>query len=384
MINGVINSLLMQGRKNSKEKLQHVIRSAERVTGCQLPSITELHDARARKQAGKIPAHPGNSLFLRKTLEGDRNFFFRVENAGNTDCYLATAASLVDSGTAHEAHTDLRLLRLSDPGLLRKHSGLKPQESEPEASEFDLGTKIRIPKDIMLEELSLMKNRGSKMFKMRQKRVEKFIYENNPDLFSNESMENFQKLSASLGGQMMDVGGHLIGRQAGGQAGWGVPVPPFTIYHLPPPKPGNKGAWAGGAGGAGGGGVDDPTMKKTYVKTYMSPWEKAMKGDESLTATLKSTMPGPYIQEDLPKYKCFNRYAVPFGGFEKANQLLKFQLPDTEVPKEEPEPAVVYQHEIGCRPSFNRTPIGWVGSSEPSSIHMEGDVVPFDVETDDL
>lgn len=61
-------------------------------------------------------------------------------------------------------------------------------ESEPEASEFDLGTKIRTPKDIMLEELSLAKNRGSKMFRMRQQRVEKFIYENNPDIFSSESM----------------------------------------------------------------------------------------------------------------------------------------------------------------------------------------------------
>ena len=61
-------------------------------------------------------------------------------------------------------------------------------ESEPEASEFDLGTKIRTPKDIMLEELSLMKNKGSKMFRMRQKRVERFIYENNPDVFSSESM----------------------------------------------------------------------------------------------------------------------------------------------------------------------------------------------------
>lgn len=61
-------------------------------------------------------------------------------------------------------------------------------ESEPEASEFDLGKKIRAPKDIMLEELSLQKNKGSKMFKMRQIRVQKFIYENNPDLFSSESM----------------------------------------------------------------------------------------------------------------------------------------------------------------------------------------------------
>lgn len=80
---------------------------------------------------------------------------------------------------------------------------------------------------------------------------------------------------------------------------------------------------------------------------------------------------------------CFARSAMPFGGFEKANQFLKFQLPETEA-KEEPEPAVVYQHDIGCRPSFNRTPIGWVGSSEPSSIHMETDAVPFDGETDEL
>lgn len=40
----------------------------------------------------------------------------------------------------------------------------------------------------MLEELSLLNNKGSKMFKMRQQRVAKFIYENNPDVFSSESM----------------------------------------------------------------------------------------------------------------------------------------------------------------------------------------------------
>lgn len=51
-----------------------------------------------------------------------------------------------------------------------------------------MGKKIRVPKDVMLEELSLLKNKGSKMFKMRQIRVERFIYENNPDLFSSESM----------------------------------------------------------------------------------------------------------------------------------------------------------------------------------------------------
>uniref|UniRef100_A0A673L3W0 Myozenin-1-like n=1 Tax=Sinocyclocheilus rhinocerous TaxID=307959 RepID=A0A673L3W0_9TELE len=278
-------------------------------------------------------------------------------------------------------------------------------ESEPEASEFDLGKKIRTPKDIMLEELSLQKNKGSKMFKMRQIRVEKFIYENNPDLFSSESMDNLQKFVPSLGGQMMDVGGRLIGGHMTGQAGGGGQAP------VPPPKPGSygkglegglqAGGLAGVAGGAGGkDGVSDLSLcgaqesskaalekakkRAACVKTYVSPWERAMKGNEELLATMKTQMPGPCSQKELCNYKCFNRSAMPFGGFEKASQLMTFQLPDIEVATEEPEPAVVYQHDIGSRPSFNRTPIGWGGSAEPGSIHMELDTIPFDGETDDL
>ncbi|XP_072246761.1 myozenin-1a [Leuresthes tenuis] len=277
------------------------------------------------------------------------------------------------------------------------HISQNEYELEPEASELDLGTKIRTPKDIMLEELSLMKNKGSKMFKMRQKRVEKFIYENNPDIFSSESMDTLQKFVPSLGGQMggqiISVGGHHVSKEYGHPYLGVIPVDGGAP--VPPPKPGSKGA--GGAGGAeglmgGGTGGDGEGLGSgkggnkmaVHVKTYMSPWEKAMKGDETLLSTLKTTMPGPITQKDLLKYKSFNRTAIPFGGFEKANQLMKFQLPDTEATKEEPEPAVVYQHDIGCRPSFNRTPIGWVGSNEPSSIHMETDAVPFDGETDEL
>ncbi|XP_003963923.1 myozenin-1a [Takifugu rubripes] len=280
-------------------------------------------------------------------------------------------------------------------------------ESEPEASEFDLGKKIKTPKEIMLEELSLMKNRGSKMFKMRQKRVEKFIYENNPDIFTSESMDNLQKfvpsLGGQMGGQMINVGGHFLSKEAGHlnfvglHPGGGPPVPP--------PKPGSKRTGAKGEGGAGGQGESD--LEKTgkgeggggssslkgsgsdgknkypHVKTYVSPWEKAMKGDKELIATLKASMPGPHSQHDIPKWKSFNRCAMPFGGFDKANQFMKFQVPKP-APKLDPEPAMVYQHDAACRPSFNRTPIGWVGCSEPSSIHMDMNAVPFDGETDEL
>lgn len=57
-----------------------------------------------------------------------------------------------------------------------------------EVSKLNLGKKISTPRDVMLEELSLLTNKGSKMFKLRQLRVEKFIYENNPDAFTDNSV----------------------------------------------------------------------------------------------------------------------------------------------------------------------------------------------------
>lgn len=44
-----------------------------------------------------------------------------------------------------------------------------------------------------------------------------------------------------------------------------------------------------------------------YVKTYVSPWECAMKDDDELKATMKPHMPGPHEHKDLPQYKSFNR-----------------------------------------------------------------------------
>ncbi|MBN3321890.1 MYOZ1 protein, partial [Atractosteus spatula] len=288
------------------------------------------------------------------------------------------------------------------------------EQTEPEESKLNLGKKISTPKDIMLEELSLLSNKGSKMFKMRQQRVEKFIYENNPDIFTADSMDNFQNLVPSLGGEiqsgrsMMDVGGYLVsGKIVGQTVGGKLQHPP-----VPPPKPGEhgKGAGAGGARGAGGAGGSGTGMagtvqiseehgvsglggagqgqskgkrSVTVVKTYISPWERAMKGNEELTATMKLSMPGPVTHQDLPEYKCFNRTAMPFGGYEKASKLMTFQLPEIDTAPEEPEPAV-YQHDITARPSFNRTPIGWVCSGEPSHVTLELDTMPFDGETDDL
>jgi len=216
-------------------------------------------------------------------------------------------------------------------------------ESDPEASEFDLGTKIKTPKDTMLEELSLLTNKGSKMFRMRQQRVEKFIV-------TNENTQNLENLLMS--------------------------PPPI------PPKPEMRKVEVV---------VEElkeeekEKIKEEYIRTYVSPWERAMRGNEELTATMKACMPGPIrIHAELPLYKSFNRTALPFGGFEKLSKALTFELPEFNTDAEETEPLSNVQSDIRSRPSFNRTPIGWVCSEDCSNMLMDLDNMPFDGETDDL
>ncbi|XP_042591481.1 myozenin-1b [Cyprinus carpio] len=218
------------------------------------------------------------------------------------------------------------------------------QDEDAEAAELDLGTKIKAPKEVMLEELSLMKNKGSKMFKMRQQRVEKFIV-------SDENLLNLQNLAPSLGCEMT--------------------APPEPSPQPEPPQAEEVNAEA-----------EKEKRRREYVRTYVSPWERAMKNDEELKETMKWKMPGPQVHKELPKYKSSKRTALPFGGFEKASRLVTFEQP--EIKDEEPQPVSVFQYNICCRPSFNRTPIGWTCNEEHSHIHMELDNIPFDGETDDL
>lgn len=46
---------------------------------------------------------------------------------------------------------------------------------------LNLGKKISTPKDVMIDELNLTSNRGSRMFQERQKRADRFTVENTPD-----------------------------------------------------------------------------------------------------------------------------------------------------------------------------------------------------------
>ncbi|XP_029312465.1 myozenin-1b isoform X2 [Cottoperca gobio] len=216
-------------------------------------------------------------------------------------------------------------------------------DSDPEASEFDLGTKIKMPKDTMLEELSLNTNKGSKMFKMRQQRVERFIVTT-----MNKNLENLLMCPP--------------------------PVPPKPempkeeVVDVPVDENAEK-----------------EKRRKEYACIYISPWERAMRGNEELTATMRSSMPGPIqMHLELPMYKSFNRTALPFGGFDKVPKMLTFELPEFNDANDEQETLPGMQANMCSRPSFNRTPIGWICSEDNSNIHMDLDNMPFDGETDDL
>lgn len=56
---------------------------------------------------------------------------------------------------------------------------------------LNLGKKISVPKDVMMEELNLSSNRGSRMFQERQKRAERFTLENTAnDVHNTNNVRN--------------------------------------------------------------------------------------------------------------------------------------------------------------------------------------------------
>ncbi|XP_034508301.1 myozenin-1-like, partial [Ailuropoda melanoleuca] len=224
--------------------------------------------------------------------------------------------------------------------LIMELTGNVHSEGDQDGSGLNLGKKISVPRDVMLEELSLLSNRGSKMFKLRQKRVEKFIYENNPDVFSDNSVDHFQKFipPGTEGGVqgsgygIMHGSGQMVSSISVSRYGSQQQHPP-----MPAPKPGSAGhhggpgagqhggqtgagAGTGGSeGGSGQGGQQDQKAgsgggsgkQVTIFKTYISPWEKAMGVDPTQATAIGIDLLSLGPKSELCDYKSFNRSAMP-------------------------------------------------------------------------
>ncbi|XP_042560489.1 myozenin-2b isoform X2 [Clupea harengus] len=227
---------------------------------------------------------------------------------------------------------------------------------------MDLGKKLCTPKDIMLEELSLQTNRGSRLFKMRQRRSEKYTFES----IQNETNTQFNNDIQVEGVENAEGKGDMS------------KTPPNT------PDPRNALSPEGIAPGYGGPLKDVPPEKFNITampKSYHSPWEQAIINDPILADTLKLTMPAPEAKQEGPDYKSFNRVATPYGGFDKTPRGISFKVPAMDLnPPAYPE----LQDPGAKRPSFNRMAQGWI--SDGTTLMMPG--VPMDPpeipESDDL
>ncbi|XP_056587744.1 myozenin-2b [Triplophysa dalaica] len=223
---------------------------------------------------------------------------------------------------------------------------------------MDLGKKLSTPKDIMLEELSLMSNRGSRLFKMRQRRSEKYTFESIQNeantMFNNENQGNAEN------------------------AGIPSKTPPNT------PDSRNAANPEDIAPGYGGPLTNIPPERfnaTAMPKSYHSPWEEAIINDPTLAETFKLQMPVLEPKHERPDYKSFNRVATPFGGFDKAPRGITFKLP--EVNLNAPRYPELQDH-TAKRPTFNRTAQGWISEGLPvilPTVSLE----PFEIpESEDL
>ncbi|XP_059932609.1 myozenin-2-like [Gadus macrocephalus] len=231
--------------------------------------------------------------------------------------------------------------------------------------EIDLGKKMCVPKDIMLDELSVASNRGSRLFKMRQKRSEKYTY---------ESIQN--PPAAPLDGIVLES---QNGDTTEGQNGSSDPAPE-TGPETAEPNPESI------APGYGGPLKDVPAEKfniTSVPKSYHSPWEQALTSDPALAETLLAALPEP-VAQPLPGYKSFNRVATPFRGFggpprsiPTADQEPLPDLPDLSA-------AAAAAAARPCRPTFNRHAAGWVPVGPPPTlpkVSLQPMLIP---ESDDL
>nr|XP_015802511.2 myozenin-2 [Nothobranchius furzeri]XP_015802512.2 myozenin-2 [Nothobranchius furzeri] len=233
--------------------------------------------------------------------------------------------------------------------------------------QMDLGKKMSVPKDIMLEELSFASNRGSRLFKMRQRRSEKYTFEN----IHNET-------NTQLNNRMVSENANATGCN-NSDNNLGVDQLPNVTSNSPDtkmvPDPDSI------APGYGGPLKDIPPEKfnSTAVpKSYHSPWEQAIINDPALADTLILHMPDLEPRTNLSGYKSFNRVATPFGGFSKAPR----PAPITPL-QVETLPEVPIQEECAVnRPSFNRAALGWVSSCGPvTNVSLKPALVP---ESEDL
>ncbi|XP_039196833.1 myozenin-3 [Crotalus tigris] len=233
-----------------------------------------------------------------------------------------------------------------------------------EAPALDLGKKVSTPQDLMMEELSLSVNRGSRLYQQRQKRVQRFVLENptghrvassttsggsHPEYNGVETTKGWKSAHSTEGKEnyqndihLMEVSGKRVPPQ----------VPQKTGKVLRMSKALNPSAIAPGYSGPLKEVPPEKFNRTAIPKGYQSPWREFF-CNADYQVDVKNHLPEPRKVNNLD-LRNFNRTPTPFGG-----PLLIDGFPgfDVVVP---PTDAMNDVMLLSNRPSFNRTPQGWI------------------------
>ncbi|XP_030595942.1 myozenin-2 [Archocentrus centrarchus] len=187
---------------------------------------------------------------------------------------------------------------------------------------LNLGKKISVPKDVMMEELNLLSNRGSRMFQERQRRAERFTVESAADT-SNVYAEPIPTQQ-------------IIPELQAGKENQAFSIPGYSgpLKEIPREK-----------------------FNTTVIpKSYCSPWREALGNDEELLNTLNTQLPQPPQRRQPANYRCFNRSPMPFGGATASKRVIP--VIGFEAVESQQLPGIALER-MCRRPNFNRAPRGW-------------------------
>uniref|UniRef100_A0A8C4SVH7 Uncharacterized protein n=1 Tax=Erpetoichthys calabaricus TaxID=27687 RepID=A0A8C4SVH7_ERPCA len=139
------------------------------------------------------------------------------------------------------------------------------------AEQLNLGKKISVPRDVMMEELGLLSNKASRMFHERQKRADKFILERvegNRPVTVSSYMDSYVCIHWNVSFFLCLISPGYSGPLKK------IPHEKFNVTVIP--------------------------------KSYRSPWTKNVEIVSSVTLQL----PEPPQKPATFQFRCFNRYVL--------------------------------------------------------------------------
>ncbi|XP_061758109.1 myozenin-2-like isoform X3 [Nerophis ophidion] len=249
-------------------------------------------------------------------------------------------------------------MMLMHPGTddVVKHRMLQAKMLSREArgERLNLGKKMSVPRDVMMEELNLPSNRGSRMFQERQKRLERFTLENTPDT-----------AHFNTSAHLVSVPPPQITQQPRGgkeNQAFSTPGKHSLVMNLQKTvsKKGSPDVLAPGYSGP----LKEIPREKfnttVIPRLYCSPWREALGRNEDLLEALNAQL-APLPQRYQPANY---RSARPFGGGVASKRVIPvvgFEAVETQ---NLPGAAI---DRMCQRPNFNRAPAGWGGHPCPES-----------------